>query len=129
MAIKSDKLNQNVEIDWGRMAGFVEQDLREQLRAPRAVPYARRVAGGHFVLEIATPLGVNTLQRQRGGDRVFKTFEALLSLLAGQGVVEFAVVLDKAKVIAAGPPIPWVGRVPNDEMSRASWRHDFDIPF
>ena len=129
MAIKSDKLIQNLEIDWRRMAGFVEQDLRAQLRAPRAVPYARRIAGGHFVLEIATPQGVNTLQRQRGGDRVFKTFEALLGLLAGQGVVEFAVVLDKAKVIAGGPPIPWTGRAPYDEMSRASWRHDFDIPF
>ncbi|WP_236436665.1 hypothetical protein [Pseudomonas syringae] len=60
---------------------------------------------------------------------VFKTFEALLGLLAKEGVVELAVVLDKAKVIPEGPPIPWGGRAPQEEMSRASWRHDFDIPF
>ena len=111
------------------MAGFVEQDLRERLRASKAVPYVRRVSGGHFVLENATPEGVQILQRQRGGDRVFKTFEALLGLLTKEGVVEFAVVLDKAKVIPGGPPIPWGGRAPQEEMSRASWRHDFDIPF
>ncbi len=111
------------------MVGFVEQDLRGKLRAPKAVPYARRVSGGHYILEIATPEGVQVLQRQRGGDRVFKTFEALLGLLAKEGVVEFAIVLDKATVIPGGPPIPWVGRAPQEEMSRASWRHDFDIPF
>jgi hypothetical protein len=111
------------------MTGFVEQNLSEKLREPKAVPYARHIAGGHFILEISTPEGVKTLQRQRGGNRVFKTFEALLSLLAKEGVVEFAVILDKAKVIPGGPPIPWGGRAPQEEVSRASWRHDFDIPF
>lgn len=109
--------------------GFVELDLRDRLRAPQAVPYARRVSEGRFILEIAMPDGVHILQRQRGGNRVFKTLEALLDLLAKSGVVEFAIVLDNAKVIPGGPSIPMNGRPPREEMSRASWRHDFDIPF
>lgn len=111
------------------MVGFVEQDLREQLRAPKAVPYARRISRGRFVLEVATAQGVSILQRQRGGDRVFKNLEVLLSLLAAQGVVEFAIVLDDAKVQPAGPLVPWGNHTQQSDLSRASWRHDFDIPF
>jgi len=109
--------------------GIVEQNLREKLREPTAVPYARRICGGHFLLEISTSQGAHTLQRQRGGNRVFKTFEPLLSLLASLGVVEFAIILDNAKVNPGGPVIPWSGPAYQDEISRASWRHDFDIPF
>ncbi|WEK31016.1 MAG: hypothetical protein P0Y58_02175 [Candidatus Pseudomonas phytovorans] len=128
-AFKSAKMNQNRRIERCRMVGFIEQDLGERLRASEAVPYVRRIAGGYFVLEISTPDGVHILQRQRGGDRVFKTFETLLGLLAKQGVIEFAIVLDEAKVIPGGPPPPWLARPQHDQTSHASWRHDFDIPF
>lgn len=111
------------------MLGFVEVNLRDRLKAPGAVPYARRTWGGHYILEIASLEGVHILQRQRGGARGFKTFEALLSLLSTQGVVEFAVVMDDAKVTPTGPVLPW-NRLPNQgNVSRAAWRHDFDIPF
>ena len=111
------------------MLGFVELNLREHLRALGAVPYARRKPDGHFLLEISTPAGVYILQRQRGGARKFKTFEALLKLLAGQGVVEFAVVLDDAKVVSGGSLPPWSQPSLQHDVSRASWRHDFDLPF
>lgn len=111
------------------MFGFVEAELHAQLRTPNAVPYARLKRNGHFVLEIAAPEGVHVLQRQRGGAREFKTFDVLLHLLASKGVVEFAVVLDDAKVIPSGPLAPWNRPALQGEISRASWRHDFDIPF
>lgn len=59
----------------------------------------------------------------------FKTFAALLKLLAGQGVVEFSVVLDDAKVISGGPLPSWSQPSLQHGVSRASWRHDFDLPF
>lgn len=109
--------------------GFVEAQLHARLRAPNAVPYARRKRNGSFVLEIAAPEGVLVLQRQRGGVREFKTFDVLLSLLASKGVVEFAVLLDDYKVIPSGPLEPWNRPALQGGISRASWRHDFDIPF
>lgn len=112
-----------------KMLGFVEVNLRDRLKKDRAVPYARRTREGHFLLEIATPEGVHILQRQRGGAREFKTFESLMKLMESNGVVEFAVVLDKARVIPGGPVAPWNRPSPKEEVSRASWRHDFDIPF
>lgn len=108
---------------------FVEQNLREKLREPKAVPYARRISGGHFLLEISNDQGVHTLKRQRGGNRVLKPFEPLLSLLAGLGVVEFAIILDSAKVTPGAPVMPRSRTVNQDEISHASWRHDFEIPF
>lgn len=111
------------------MLGFVEINLRECLRAHGAVPYARRQRSGYFVLEIAAPQGVFILQRQRGGVREFKSLEALIKLLASKGVVEFAVLLDDAKVNTGGPVVPWNQRPRAEEISRATWRHDFDLPF
>lgn len=73
-----------------------------RLRAQGAVPYFRETWGGTYILEIASLEGVHIFQRQRGGAREFKTFEAQRSLLAAQGVVEFSVLLDDAKVI---PPV------------------------
>lgn len=111
------------------MFGFIELYLRERVRTPNAVPYARRKRNGHFTLEIAAPEGVYVLQRQRGGAREFRTFEVLLKLLASEGVVEFAVLLDDAKVAPVGPVAPWNRPKLQGDISRASWRHDFDIPF
>ncbi|MCE0962207.1 hypothetical protein [Pseudomonas putida] len=111
------------------MLGFVELNLKDRLRALGAVPYARRTRSGHYILEVASQEGIHILQRQRGGAREFKTFEALLSLLAAQGVVEFAVVMDDAKITPAGPTMPWDRPPHRGNISRAAWRHDFDIPF
>lgn len=111
------------------MIGFVEAKLGERLRLEGAVPYVRRMRSGTYILEIASTHGVHILQRQRGGAREFKTFEALLSLLTDEGVVEFAVVLDDAKVVPAGSIAPWTRPPHPGEVSRASWRHDFGIPF
>lgn len=110
------------------MLGFVELNLHEHLRERGAVPYARRKRDGHFLLEISTPAGVYILQRQRGGAREFKTFEALLKLLEGHRVVEFAVVLDDAKVRSGERISPWGPPLKHD-VSLAFWRHDFDLPF
>ncbi len=110
------------------MLGFVESNLRDRLRAPRAVPYARRKRSGHYILEIASDEGIYILQRQRGGAREFKTFEALLSLLAAEHVVEFAVLMDDAEVTSGGAA-PWSRPPQRGIVSHAVWRHDFDIPF
>jgi hypothetical protein len=122
-------MNQNRIFDGGQMLGFVEVNLRDRLRASGAVPYARRIPNGHYILEIASHEGVHILQRQRGGAREFKTFEAMLSLLTAQGVVEFAVVLDDAKITPAGLAPPWHRPPHQGNVSRAAWRHVFDIPY
>ena len=111
------------------MLGFVESNLRDRLRDPGAVPYARRKRSGHYILEIASDEGIYILQRQRGGAREFKTFEALLGLLAAEHVVEFAVLMDDAEVTSAGAAPPWSRPSPKGIVSQAVWRHDFDIPF
>lgn len=111
------------------MLGFVEGNLRDRLRAPGAVPYARRKRSGHYILEIVSDEGIHILQRQRGGAREFKTFETLLSLLAAEQVVEFAVLMDEAKVTSAAAAPPWSRPPQRGNVSQAVWRHDFDIPF
>ncbi|WP_447649153.1 hypothetical protein [Pseudomonas abietaniphila] len=111
------------------MLGFIELDLRERLRAPGAIPYARRQKTGRYILEIAASEGVYVLQRQRGGVREFRTFEALLKLLAGEWILEFSVLLDDAEVNPAGSIAPWARFSPPSGTSYASSRHEFDIPF
>lgn len=111
------------------MLGFIEQDLHARLRISDAVPYARRTRAGRYVLEIAAPEGVYLLQRQRGGAREFKTFEALLKLMASHAVVEFAVILDDATVSARDHVAPWNRPTQKEGTSSASWRHDFGVPF
>lgn len=122
-------MNQKVDFDEVPMLGFIESGLRERLRTQGAIPYARRKKTGRFILEIATPEGVYVLQRQRGGAREFRTFEALLRLLADEWIVEFSLVLDDAKVIPAGSVAPWNRCAPPIGTSYASSRHEFDVPF
>lgn len=78
---------------------------------------------------IATPTEVYVLQRQRGGAREFRKFEALLKLLAGEWIVEFSVLLDDANVSPAGSIAPWNRLLAPSGTSYASTRHEFDVPF
>lgn len=117
------------------MQGFVEQDLGSRLALASTALYARRLAQGGYVLQIANREGLHELQRQRGGARVFRTFEALIKLLADHKAAEISVLLTEAEITSA---LPWSRPTLNSPTQGQSFQallrgpaedDDSDIPF
>ena len=71
-----------------------------------------------YVLQLETGKGLEVLRLQRGGERVFKTLDAVAALLGSVGITSFSVVLQSSVSL---PPLIEV-RVPHargDEPGRA----------
>lgn len=70
-----------------------EVDLRNLVRLGGVNSLSACPLFGGYVLRVETPKGEETLTLQRGGDRVFKTLDAVASVVASVGIERFNVLL------------------------------------
>lgn len=89
-----------------------EADLRRYIAAGIVQEVRTIKAADGWLLQIQLPDELATLQRQRGGPRLFKSLDKLTQMLERAGLAKFVVLIQPAELLSHIPSTEDVPRSP-----------------